>query len=501
MIQIRLSEDNFEYDIHSLVKAFYPKEEVAFLQKDAVFYVGGELGETPLSFDIEYGQSEIIMYAYPTGADTIKREVSLEGFSDYEADRKKIKSELKKGLYELLSELTGQKLPWGTLTGIRPVKIPGLMLEDGMSDEEIAKAMKEEYLASDEKIALSIEIAKREQELLKDIDYKNGYSLYVGIPFCPTRCLYCSFTSFSLEAWGKYVDAYVEALCKEIRFTAELMKDKPLNSFYMGGGTPTTLSPEQSEKVLKTIRESFDFTHCREFTVEAGRPDSITREKLEVLKKYGVDRISVNPQTMNQKTLDLIGRRHTVEQTARAYKLARECGFDNINMDLITGLLGETKDDMEYTMKRIEELRPDSLTLHSLALKRASRLNEKKEEYEGYESLNTKEVSEMLDGYARRMGLAPYYLYRQKNMTGNLENVGYATLDKAGIYNILIMEDKQTILALGAGGTTKVVFPNGERIERIDNVKSVELYIERIDEMIERKRSFFEKNKGELLWH
>ena len=235
--------------------------------------------------------------------------------------------------------------------------------------------------------------------------------------------------------------------------------------------------------------------------MEAGRPDSITRGKLEVLKKYGVDRISVNPQTMNQKTLDLIGRRHTVGQTVEAYKLARECGFDNINMDLITGLLGETKDDMEYTMRRIEELRPDSLTLHSLALKRASRLNEKKEEYEGYESLNTKEVSEMLDGYARSMGLAPYYLYRQKNMTGNLENVGYATLDKAGIYNILIMEDKQTILALGAGGTTKVVFPDGERIERIDNVKSVELYIERIDEMIERKRSFFEKNKGELLWH
>ena len=321
MIQVRLSEDNFEYDIHSLVKAFYPKEEVAFLQKDSEFYVGGEPHETPISFDIEYGQSEIIMYAYPAGADTIKREVSLEGFADYEADRKRIKSELKKGLYELLSELTGQKLPWGTLTGIRPVKIPGLMLEDGMSDEEIAAAMKEEYLASDEKIALSIEIAKREQELLKDIDYKNGYSLYVGIPFCPTRCLYCSFTSFSLEAWGKYVDAYVEALCKEIRFSAELMKGKSLNSFYMGGGTPTTLSPEQSEKVLKTIRECFDFTYCREFTVEAGRPDSITREKLEVLKKYGVDRISVNPQTMNQKTLDLIGRRHTVGQTVESVAL------------------------------------------------------------------------------------------------------------------------------------------------------------------------------------
>ena len=501
MIQVRLSEDNFEYDIHSLVKAFYPKEEVVFLQKNTEFYVGEETQETPLGFDIMYGQSEIVMYAYPVGMDAIKKSVLLTGFSDYTADRKKIKSELKKCLYELLSEITGQKLPWGTLTGIRPVKLPGLMLEAGMTDEEIILGMKKEYLASDEKIALSLEIAKRERELLRDIDYKKGYSLYVGIPFCPTRCLYCSFTSFSLAAWGKYVDAYVDALCKEIRFAAELMKDRPLNSFYMGGGTPTTLSPKQSEKVLKTIRESFDFSYCREFTVEAGRPDSITREKLEVLKKYGVDRISVNPQTMNQKTLDLIGRQHTVEQTVNAYELARKCGFDNINMDLITGLLGETRDDMEYTMKRIEELHPDSLTIHSLALKRASRLNEKKEEYEGYESINTQEVSRMLDGYARRMGFAPYYLYRQKNMTGNLENVGYATLDKAGIYNILIMEDKQTILALGAGGTTKVVFPDGERIERIDNVKSVELYIERIDEMIERKRNFFEKNKGELLWH
>lgn len=501
MIQVRLSEDNFEYDIHSLIKAFYPKEEVVFLQKDTEFYTGEDIKETPLGFDVVYGRSEILIRAYPAGTDALEKKFSLQGFSDYAADRKKIKSELKKCLYELLSEITGQKLPWGTLTGIRPVKLPGLMLEEGMTDEEIIRSMKEEYLASDEKIALSLEIAKRERELLRDTDYKNGYSLYVGIPFCPTRCLYCSFTSFSLAAWGKYVDAYVEALCKEIRFTADLMKGRTLNSFYMGGGTPTTLSPDQSEKVLKTIRECFDFSYCREFTVEAGRPDSITREKLEVLKKYKVDRISVNPQTMNQKTLDLIGRRHTVEQTLNAYELARECGFDNINMDLITGLLGETRDDMEYTMKRIEELRPDSLTIHSLALKRASRLNEKKEEYEGYESINTQEVSEMLDGYARRMGLVPYYLYRQKNMTGNLENVGYATLDKAGIYNILIMEDKQTILALGAGGTTKVVFPDGERIERIDNVKSVELYIERIDEMIERKRSFFEKNKGELLWH
>ena len=234
---------------------------------------------------------------------------------------------------------------------------------------------------------------------------------------------------------------------------------------------------------------SFDLSHLQEFTVEAGRPDSVTKEKLEVLKKYGVDRISINPQTMKEETLTLIGRRHTVEDVKRVYQMARELGFDNINMDLIVGLPNETLEDVTNTMKEIFKLKPDNLTIHSLAIKRAARLNMYKEKYGELKLENSDETMNVTEEYARKMGLTPYYLYRQKNMSGNMENVGYAAEGKAGLYNILIMEEKQTIVALGAGSSTKAVFE--DRIERAENVKDVETYIANIDEMIERKKRLF----------
>ncbi len=476
MIGFELNEENFEYDIYSLIKAFYPGEEVARVS-------GGCDG---LLLKVEYQLSVITVELYEAAKEEIlaAKSISIEGM-----ERKEIKSALKRAIYEMLSGKTGKTLPWGTLTGIRPTKIPFAMLAEGRTDDEIKAYMKDTYLAGEEKTALSIEIAKREQEILKAIDYRDGYSLYVGIPFCPTRCLYCSFTSYPLKVWEKQVDAYVDALCKEIRFVSEKMRNRRLNTLYIGGGTPTTLNPGQLDRLLTVLRESFDFTYNQEFTVEAGRPDSITEEKLLVLRKHKVSRISVNPQTMNQRTLDLIGRKHTVEQTKEAFHLARRCGFDNINMDLISGLPGENYDDMEHTMQEITALKPDSVTVHALAIKRASRLNELWEEYKDRTGTLDEETARMMESYTRQMGLEPYYLYRQKNMAGNLENVGYAVLDKAGIYNILIMEEKQTIIAVGAGATTKLVFDGGERIERIDNVKSVEQYLARIDEMIERKRN------------
>lgn len=471
----------FEYDIYSLVKAFYPKEDIG------TDYDNTASAVIEAGYECEFDRINLVITWKDRKDSTEKR--LWEDISEFErnADRKTVKSCLKRTLYHILSEKTGKMLPWGTLTGIRPTKIPFAMLEEGKSEEEIADFMKTEYLTSKEKIALSIEIAKRERKILKNIDYKDGYSIYIGIPFCPTRCLYCSFTSYPLKVWEKRVDEYVDALCREIDAVSEIMRDKKLNTVYMGGGTPTTLNPEQMDRLLTKLKAAFDFKNNQEFTVEAGRPDSLTKEKLMVLKKHGVTRISVNPQTMKQETLDLIGRQHTVEQTVEAFWMARECGFTNINMDLITGLPGETREDMEYTMQKLTELKPDSITVHSLAVKRASRLNELKEQYAAYASINDNEVAAMMERYARSMDLVPYYLYRQKNMTGNLENVGYAALDKAGIYNILIMEEKQTIVALGAGSITKRVFPDG-RIERCDNVKDVSQYIERIEEMIERKR-------------
>jgi oxygen-independent coproporphyrinogen-3 oxidase len=509
MIVVLFNKPEFEYDVHSLVKAFYPGEEVRMYYtcpeeevKDKNLActhheAGGELTAlldgARLSVTVTYADGIEISLRGKTPEECLKRQAGAD-FSD----RSVAKNRLKQTLYAILSEATGKTLPWGTLTGIRPTKIPMKLLEEGQTEEAISSYMKETYLASDEKIALSIEIAKRERDLLKQIDYENGYSLYIGIPFCPSTCLYCSFTSYPLSVWKKQVDSYLDALEKEIDFTAQRFYHKQLNSIYIGGGTPTTLEAHQLDRLIRKIKCSFDLSNCREFTVEAGRPDSITREKLQALRKNGISRISVNPQTMKQATLDLIGRHHTVEQTRESFYLAREMGFDNINMDLIIGLPDETLEDVRRTMEEICVLRPDSLTVHSLAIKRAARLTIFKDRYQDMQMVNTQEHMDLCEQYSRQIGLAPYYLYRQKGMAGNLENVGYAAEGKAGIYNILIMEEKQSIVALGAGATTKRVFPElnsdgTHRIERCENVKDVAQYMSRVDEMIERKQRLFQQ--------
>lgn len=405
--------------------------------------------------------------------------------------KKEARNVFKRMMYDMLKKLTGRELPWGTLTGVRPTKIVYTLLEDGKNDREIRDYLKKEYYVSEKKGDLAIKVASNEKRLLEKLDYNNGYSLYAGIPFCPTTCLYCSFTSYPLAVWKDRVDTYVDAMLKELEFTSRLMKDKKLDTFYMGGGTPTTLEPEQLDRVLSFFEEHFDTTGLKEYTIEAGRPDSITRDKLRIMKKHGVDRISINPQTMNDDTLKLIGRHHTVEQIKEAFTLARECGFDNINMDLIIGLPGETREHIERTMREVALLAPDSLTVHSLAIKRAARLNIFWEKYKDYAMVNTDDIINMTADCVAAMGMEPYYLYRQKNMAGNFENVGYSKPGREGIYNILIMEEKQTIMAVGAGASTKVVFPKENRIERVENVKDVTTYIENIDEMIDRKRRFF----------
>ena len=360
-------------------------------------------------------------------------------------------------------------------------------MEEDITDEEIMQYMQDTYLISKEKGELAIEIARREKALLDTLHYEDGYSLYIGIPFCPTTCLYCSFTSYPIFSWEKRVSEYLTALEKEIDFVSSFYQDKILDTIYIGGGTPTTLKAPELERLLSYIEARLDLSHLQEFTVEAGRADSITRDKLGVLRKHGVTRISVNPQTMNQKTLDLIGRRHTVEQVKEAFALAREVGFTNINMDIILGLPEETEADVQYTIDEIVKMQPDSLTVHSLAIKRASKLSQWIEE-KGISMLNnTEKTMKIAMKGAKQLRMVPYYLYRQKNMSGNFENVGYATEGNFGIYNILIMEEKQTIVALGAGSITKRVYPDG-RIERCDNVKDVGLYIEKIEEMMELKR-------------
>ncbi|SHI56134.1 coproporphyrinogen dehydrogenase HemZ [Parasporobacterium paucivorans] len=479
MVLIRFSKPDFEYDVQSLVKSFYPEEEVSVVLKEGA----------RLLINVEYFPDSVAVKM--EDAQGVTREETEADSSD----RKQIKNRLKTLLYRMLREKTGTDLPWGTLSGIRPTKIPLNLYEEGRDEEFIRSYMKETYLVSDGKIQLSMEVAKKELEVLKNTDYKNGYSLYIGIPFCPSICSYCSFSSYPIGRYESFVEPYLEALKKEIDYVAKAYKDKKINSVYIGGGTPTSLSAGQLDALLAVITASFDLSRCPEFTVEAGRPDSITAEKLNVIKKHGVDRISINPQTMKQDTLDIIGRNHSVLQTKEAFRLARECGFTNINMDLIIGLPDETRDDVRDTMDEILLLAPDCITIHSLAIKRAARMNTEKEEYKDYTNTNNEELMDLTAEYADRMGLEPYYLYRQKNMAGNMENVGYAAPGKAGVYNILMMEEKQSIAALGAGAVSKIVYENG-RIERISNVKNVEQYIERIEEMIQRKANYFEA--GEL---
>lgn len=494
MIEVLLNKPEFEYDIHSLIKAFFPEQYVG---------VSAEKKEYDEKIDIRmqvnYGEDTIqitwqeIVHANEDaqanekpGQEEVK-EIPGETIQVDFSDRVRTKNQLKQMLYRMLCDYTKRTLPWGNLTGIRPTKIPMKLLEEGKSREEIYRYMKDTYLASDEKIELATDIAERENAILKKIDYDNGYSLYIGIPFCPTTCLYCSFTSFPIVKWEKRMDLYKEALFKEMEYVAEQMKDRPLSTIYFGGGTPTSLNPQDLDEILTKVEELFPVEQAVEFTVESGRPDSITREKLQVLRNHGISRISINPQTMKQATLDLIGRRHTVEDVKEKFLLARELGFDNINMDLIVGLPEETIDDVRQTMEEIKALRPDSVTVHSLAIKRAARLNIYKERYGNLKIVNTQEMIDLTAQYAEEMGLKPYYLYRQKNMAGNFENVGYAVPGKECLYNILIMEEKQTIAACGAGTTTKVYFPAENRIERAENVKEVEQYIDRIDEMIGRK--------------
>ena len=485
MISVTLNEADFEYDIHSLVKAFFPKEEVSVSAErkaamETILFHMDITYEHGLPQDAEHGM--ILIF--------IDGEKQTEVSVDY-SDRIGTKNRLKQAMYRVLTAYTGNTLPWGSLTGIRPTKIPMAFLEEGCSREWIRGYMQDTYYASEEKIDLSIEIAERELALLKKLDYVCGYSLYIGIPFCPSTCLYCSFTSYPLGKWISRVDEYLEALEKEINFVAEALRNRHLNTIYVGGGTPTTLTAEQLDRLFTKLEEHFDFSHLMEYTVEAGRPDSITREKLLALRKHGISRISINPQTMKQETLDLIGRRHTVTQTKECFYLARELGFDNINMDLIIGLPEEGLSEVRDTMEQLMELDPDNVTVHSLALKRAARLSMFKEDYQELQMINTPEMIGLTAEYAKKMGLVPYYLYRQKNMAGNFENVGYAKPGKEGLYNILMMEEKQDILALGAGSVSKRLFEGG-RIERCENVKEVTQYIGRIDEMIERKRN---------LWH
>lgn len=485
MIELQFRDQIYTYDVYHIVKAFLPEYPIAQEVDECAKFLVRITVENGGALQIEPGEI------------------------DETKEKRERKSYVNQKIYGWLSKITGKQPAWGILTGIRPTKLAMELLEKQVPDDEIIRNYEKRYLVTNQKAKLGLAIAKKEQKQLSRLDYKEGYSLYVGIPFCPTTCAYCSFTSYPIAKWKDKTELYLDALFKELSYIAEVSKGKKLNTIYVGGGTPTALEADQLHRLLTHLEAHFPYEDLQEMTVEAGRPDSITKEKLQVLKAHSINRISINPQTMQQKTLDIIGRKHTVEAVSEAFYLAREIGFSNINMDLIAGLPGETLSDMEDTLKQIQLLDPDSITVHALAIKRASkfgmeyqermRKGEAEPDY-GKQAQLLSSMIELAAVYAGDMEMDPYYLYRQKNIAGNFENVGYAKVDKAGIYNILIMEEKQSIIAAGAGVSTKVVYPEvryeggkGSKIVRVENVKEVSQYIERVDEMIERK--------GELLWH
>ena len=382
--------------------------------------------------------------------------------------------------------VTGVTPPWGMLTGVRPDKPVTWALEDGKSPEEARAYLEEHYFVTPSRAALALETGATAAKAARRLE-KRDIDVYVGIPFCPTRCAYCSFVSQSVERSFALVPPYVDALCGEISAGGEMVRRAGLRvrTFYMGGGTPTTLTAEQMDRVLTAFETSFDRTACEEITVEAGRPDTITADKLAVLKAHHVDRVSVNPQSMEDTVLEAMGRSHTAADILDAYAIVRQSGIPMVNMDLIAGLPKDSLEGFQYTLEQVLALAPENITVHTLALKKGSRLAM---ERQGLPS--GAETAAVLD-YAwkrlREAGYLPYYLYRQKYMSGALENIGWCKPGCEGIYNICIMEELHTILALGGGGSTKLTDPETGKIVRITNPKYPHVYLERVEQVCQNK--------------
>lgn len=471
-LPIILTGNNFKYEIEAITKIFIPAERFDFshVKTDTEYldeYISAEKDNLNLKVSVKYsGKYE-------------------EGFFTAENDEQ-CEHELCRLLFHILKKITGINAPWGIMTGIRPVKKAVELLESGIDENTAKKILAEKYEITQKKLDLAFDTARNQIPILHKID-KKAVSLYISIPFCPTRCSYCSFVSHSINQAFKLIPDYINCLCREIKIISYIIRESNINvdTIYFGGGTPTSVSAEQIEAVMKTVSESFDLKNVREYNFEAGRADTITEEKLRIIKKYGADRISVNPQTFNNEILKKIGRSHTAEDTINIYKTARKIGFSNINMDLIAGLPDETAESFKKSVDTAISLDPESITVHTLTLKRSGSLYESGKDY----LLNKYNIEEMVDYSIKNLmeyGYNPYYLYRQKNTVDNLENVGYSKKGFESYYNIYIMDETQTILGAGSSASTKFVTPDG-KILRERNYKFPYEYISRFDELMKRK--------------
>ena len=478
MITVRTQTPEFISDIGDMIRLFLGDVSITEVNGEAAYEHSIRIAKGQIT-DTWRHDSEKYSITLPEPVGT---EIEI---------RRARKRQVKMALYGLLKQMTKMDLPWGALTGIRPTRLLYEAMDAGMDMAAARRHVMDEFDVSADRADLLCEIADMQQGIR--VPEKDSYDLYIGIPFCKSRCSYCSFSSGEIGRNKKLVAPYTEALLKEIELSAGIMQEAGLKvrAAYMGGGTPTAIPCADLERILGKARECFP--GAMEWTVEAGRPDTITEENLRMLKSMEITRISVNPQTFNDETLRIIGRLHSGEDTINAYKLARDIGFDDVNMDLIAALPGETPEIFRESLNKVIELNPESVTVHSLAIKRSSKLHEMMHvSGAGHTQVSAAGAAEMI-AYARRVlgenGWKPYYLYRQKYMAGNMENVGYAKSGKACLYNIGNMEETASVLALGAGAITKWLFDRDLRIERAANVKNIEEYIGRIDEMVQRKRT------------
>lgn len=472
----------YRYAVEQSLLAFFPEERPV--------YEGEDPNTARVALSMEGAAAAAVTELSVDGkAARGTAQVDISGEADeYEEERLKQRA-VKLSFFEAARALTGVTPAWGALTGIRPAKLAAGLLEEGKSEAETDRILRDVYFVSDSRRKLCLPCARAGLEAKQDLA-PDEISLYVGIPFCPTRCAYCSFVSNSVEKSFHLVEPYLEALLAEVDSAAAMVKELGLKikSFYMGGGTPTTLSAEQMDRLLGRLGERFDLAGAVERTVEAGRPDTITAEKLAVLRRNGVDRISVNPQSMDDRVLAAIGRRHSGDDIREAMKLVKAAGFPHVNMDLIAGLPEDTPESFRRTLDEVISFGTDNITIHTLSLKKGSRIT-----LEGTRIPTVAEVSAMLDYAAPALeaaGFAPYYLYRQKYMSGSFENVGWCRPGGTGWYNIYIMEELHTILSLGAGGSTKMVDPAKNHIERAFNLKFPQEYIQRPEKIAANQEAF-----------
>ncbi|MBS4534229.1 coproporphyrinogen dehydrogenase HemZ [Clostridium sp. D2Q-14] len=481
MIRVYLNGHNDTHNIYELLRILTEIQKIEFVNDEKVcnedlFIISSLNGISVKTEVFKDGKLIAVNNIKDINKVNIKRDLN-----------KKKSIAIKKSLYKVIEDMMGSTVPWGILTGIRPSKIVHELKEKEIKKDEIFNILTKEYLITEDKSKLLLEITDVEEKYLYPLD-KNNYSLYVSIPFCPSKCVYCSFPSYPLGKWRDVVDKYTEALLNELEEIANLMKGKNIQTVYIGGGTPTSIPKENLVRIIKTINSLFGRENIKEFTVEAGRPDTIKEEILQNLKKNYVDRISINPQTMSKKTLELVGREHNPEDIEKAYNIAKKVGFNSINMDVIVGLPGEDVGDIKNTMKKILDLDPDNLTVHTLAIKKTSKLNIEKEKYDLAKTEKIKDMLKITKNFSKKMEMISYYMYRQKQILGNFENIGYAKKNKECIYNILMMEEKQTIIGAGSGAVSKIFYPSKNRLVRVPNVKNLKDYIDRKEEMIERKR-------------